>query len=60
MDMASPILTLESKGKPHIIKVNLDSNTAKDLHLYAVYTNGDEDSAAFSLPHHSSQVSFED
>ena len=26
--MSSPILTLERKGKPHIIKVNLDGNTA--------------------------------
>ena len=42
--MASPILTLESKGKPHTIKVNLDGNTARDLRLYAVYANGSEDS----------------
>ena len=42
--MASPILTLESKGKPHTIKVNLDGNTARDLRIYAVYANGSEDS----------------
>ena len=42
--MVSPILTLESKGKPHTIKVNLDGNTARDLRLYAVYANGSEDS----------------
>jgi hypothetical protein len=30
-----PLLRVESKGKPHTIKAQLDGNTANDLKLYA-------------------------